>query len=181
MRMVADTIANVRGWTTGHCSGSNPKPRFGVRGGAPPSVRSLGWVEDSIDGSCARKILVTARGLAGFVISKQLSCSSHSLRHQRCCSGGGGLDFLCWLGLVSPLMFSPKSSILHDTVFAAYFSGHLIIECLKRCSPRRRARRKAVTLSDHGAGSRAIPPLKARGHAMWGETKAHPTLTLLVA
>ena len=105
--MVAGTIANVRGWTTGHCSGSNPKPRFGVRGGAPPSVRSLGWVEDSIDGSRARKILVTARGLVGFVISKKLSCSSHSLRHQPLCSGGGGLHFLCWLGLVSPLMFSP--------------------------------------------------------------------------
>ena len=50
-----------------------------MRGGAPPSVRFLGWVEDSIDGLCARKILVTARGLVGFVISKKLSCSSHSL------------------------------------------------------------------------------------------------------
>ena len=44
-----------------------------MRGGAPPSVRCLGWVEVSIDGSCARKILVTARGLVGFVISKKLS------------------------------------------------------------------------------------------------------------
>ena len=34
-------------------------------------------------------------------------CSSHSLRHQPLCSGGGGLHFLCWLGLVSPLMYSP--------------------------------------------------------------------------
>ena len=45
--------------------------------------------------------------LVGFVISKKLSCSSHSLRHQPLCSGGGGLHFLCWLGLVSPLMYSP--------------------------------------------------------------------------
>eukprot|EP00622_Pseudochattonella_farcimen_P005424 FR741036.1.p2 GENE.FR741036.1~~FR741036.1.p2 ORF type:complete len:164 (+),score=30.68 FR741036.1:534-1025(+) len=30
-------------------------------------------------------------------------CSSHSLRHQPLCSGGGGLHFLCWLGPVSPL------------------------------------------------------------------------------
>ena len=103
--MVADTIANVRGWTTGHCSGSDPKPRDGVRGGAPPSVRSLGWVEDSIDGSCARKILVTACGFCRFETVQLLP--SHSLRHQRCCSGGGGLHFLCWLGLVSPLMCSP--------------------------------------------------------------------------
>ena len=41
-------------------------PLFGVRGGAPPSVRSLGWVEDSIVGSCPRKILVTARGFCHF-------------------------------------------------------------------------------------------------------------------
>ena len=54
-----------------------------------------------------------------------------------------------------------------------------MIECLKRCSPPRRGRRKTVTLSDYGAGSRAIPPLKARGHAMWGKPIAHPTLTLL--
>ena len=32
---------------------------------------------------------------------------SHSLCHQPLCLGGGGFHFLCWIGLVSPLMYPP--------------------------------------------------------------------------
>ena len=55
---------------------------------------------------CTMVLLVIRvyRRLVGFCHSEKVKmCSSHSLRHQPLLSGGGGLQFLCWLGLVSPL------------------------------------------------------------------------------